>query len=113
MHGTSEHGGFYTSLSETLSPRDETKLISTQISCLLGLNVAYRLTGFKRFQQKLAEAVKTIEEKCFDPVNAGTYASYTRDWMPTSKDKMCGPNLMVGWHYEHDGTGCGWNRCNT
>ena len=37
------------------------KQISTQIMCLLGLNVAYRLTGFKRFQQKLAEAVKTID----------------------------------------------------
>ena len=64
--------------------------------CLMGLNVAYRLTGFKRFQQKLAEAVKTIEEKCFDPVNAGTYASFTRDWVPTTRDKVCGPNLMLG-----------------
>lgn len=91
-----EQGGFYTSLSEDLSPKDETKQISTQIMCFLGLNVAYRLTGFKRFQQKLADAVKTIEAKCFDPVNAGTYASFTREWVPTTKDKVCGPNLMLG-----------------
>jgi hypothetical protein len=92
----SEHGGFYTSLCENLSPQDETKQISTQIACLLGLNVAYRLTGFRRFQEKLADAVKTIEEKCFDPVNAGTYFSFTRDWVPTVREKVCGPNLMVG-----------------
>ena len=91
-----EHGGFYTSLSETLSPRDDTKQIATQITCLMGLNVAYRLTGLKRFQQRLAEAVQTIEEKCFDPDNGGVYDSFTRDWTPTVRDKICGPNLMVG-----------------
>jgi mannose/cellobiose epimerase-like protein (N-acyl-D-glucosamine 2-epimerase family) len=92
----SEHGGFYTSLSENLRPQDEAKQISTQIACLLGLNVAYRLTGFKRFQERLADAVKTIEERCFDPENAGTYFSFSRDWVPTVREKVCGPNLMVG-----------------
>ena len=91
-----DHGGFYTSLRENLLPGEETKLISTQIICLLALNVAYRLTGFTRFQQKLAEAVKTIEEKCFDPENSGVYLSFSRDWEPTVTDKICGPNLMVG-----------------
>ena len=91
-----DHGGFYTSLTENLLPREDTKLISTQISCLMVLNVAYRLTGFPRFQQKLAEAVKTIEEKSFDPANSGVYVSFTRNWEPTVKDKICGPNLMVG-----------------
>ena len=91
-----DQGGFYTTLGETLSPREEKKDIATQIGCLMALNVAYRLTGFPRFQQKLAEAVKTIEEKCFDPDNAGVYLSYTRDWVPTVRDKICGPNLLVG-----------------
>jgi hypothetical protein len=91
-----EHGGFYTSLSENLLPREKTKLISTQTSCFMALNVAYRLTGFSRFKQKLAEAVKTIEEKCFDPDNSGVYVSFRRDWEPIRTDKICGPNLMVG-----------------
>jgi hypothetical protein len=91
-----DHGGFYTSLTESLLPREETKHISTQIACLLALNVAYRLTGFTRFQRKLAEAVKTIEDKCFDPENSGVYVSFTRDWEPTLTDKICGANLMVG-----------------
>ncbi len=91
-----DHGGFYTNLSETLLPSEETKLISTQINCLMALNVAYRLTGFARFRQKLAEAVKTIEDKCFDPKNSGVYFSFSRDWKPTLTDKICGPNLMAG-----------------
>ena len=91
-----EHGGFYTSLNENLLSRDETKLISTQTSCFMAINVAYRLTGFSRFKQKLAEAVQTIEEKCFDPDNSGVYVSFGRDWEPTRTDKICGPNLMVG-----------------
>ena len=91
-----EQGGFYTSLSEDLKPQDITKHISTQINCLLALNVAYRLTGASRFQIKLAEAIKIIEDKCFDPDNAGVYLSFTRDWTPTVRDKICGPNLMAG-----------------
>jgi mannose/cellobiose epimerase-like protein (N-acyl-D-glucosamine 2-epimerase family) len=91
-----EHGGFYTSLMEDLRPADETKNISTQINCLMALNVAYRLTGFARFQEKLAEAVKVVEEKCFDPANGGAYSSFSRDWKPTATDKICNPNLMAG-----------------
>jgi mannose/cellobiose epimerase-like protein (N-acyl-D-glucosamine 2-epimerase family) len=91
-----DHGGFYTSLKENLSPAEETKLISTQVYGLLALNVAYRLTGLSRFQQRLAEATKIIEENCFDPENSGVYVSFSRDWKPTLKDKICGPNLMVG-----------------
>ena len=91
-----DQGGFYTTLRESLAPQEEKKDIATQIGCLMALNVAFRLTGFPRFQQKLAEAVKTIEEKCFDPDNAGVYLSYTRDWVPTVRDKICGPNLLVG-----------------
>jgi hypothetical protein len=91
-----DQGGFYTTLGESLAPVEEKKDIATQIGCLMALNVAFRLTGFPRFQQKLAEAVKTIEEKCFDPDNAGVYVSYTRDWVPTVRDKICGPNLLVG-----------------
>ncbi len=91
-----EHGGFCTTVSEDLRPHDTTKHISTQINCLLALNVAYRLTGASRFQKRCAEAIKTIEDKCFDSNNAGVYASFTRDWTPTSRDKICGPNLIVG-----------------
>ena len=91
-----ELGGFYTSLTDNLLPKEETKFTTTQIACLMALNVAYRLTGFMRFQQKLAEAVKTIEEKCFDSKNSGVYVSFSRDWEPIIKDKICGPNLMVG-----------------
>jgi hypothetical protein len=92
----SQHGGFYSVLNENLTPAAQTKLLSTQISCLLALNVAYRLTGFPRFQQKLAEAVQVMEEKCFDAENSGVYVSFERDWTPTVRDKICGPNLMVG-----------------
>jgi mannose/cellobiose epimerase-like protein (N-acyl-D-glucosamine 2-epimerase family) len=91
-----EQGGFYSSLSEDLRPHDTTKQISTHINCLLALNVAYRLTGASRFQKRCAEAIKTIEDKCFDPDNAGVYVSFTRDWTPTVRDKICGPNLIVG-----------------
>jgi mannose/cellobiose epimerase-like protein (N-acyl-D-glucosamine 2-epimerase family) len=91
-----DHGGFYTSLKENLEPENNTKLISTQIMCLLALNVAYRLTGFPRFQEKLAETVKTVEEKCFDPENSGVYSSFDRSWTPTLTDKICEPNLMAG-----------------
>lgn len=90
----SEHGGFYTTLTEGLSPKDTAKLFATQISCLMALNVAYRLTGFKRFQQKLAETVKIIEDCCFDPENSGVYVSFEKDWKPALRDKICGPNLM-------------------
>lgn len=90
-----EHGGFYTCLTEKLQPKYQTKLLATQISCLLALNVAYRLTGFKRYQEKLAEAVTMLEEKCFDPENSGVYISFERDWKPMMRDKICGPNLMV------------------
>jgi mannose/cellobiose epimerase-like protein (N-acyl-D-glucosamine 2-epimerase family) len=92
----SDHGGFYAKLTENLLPAEGEKLISTQIFCLLALNVAYRLTGFKRFQQKLAEEVKIVEEKCFDPENSGVYASFTRNWEPVLRDKICSPNLMAG-----------------
>jgi mannose/cellobiose epimerase-like protein (N-acyl-D-glucosamine 2-epimerase family) len=91
-----QHGGFFTSLREGLAPAKDTKQIQTQITCLLALNVAYRLTGFKRFQQKLAEAVATIEERCFDPDNGGAYLAFERDWQPAVRDKICGPNLMAG-----------------
>lgn len=91
-----DNGGFFTSLTESLQPREHKKLIATQIACLMALNVAYRLTGFKRFRQKLAETVRLIEEKCFDPVNSGVYSSFSRDWQPISRDKICGPNLMIG-----------------
>lgn len=90
-----EHGGFYTKLNESLVPKNQPKLLATQMNCLLALNVAYRLTGFKRFQQKLAEAVKVIEDKCFDPVNSGVYVSFERDWKPAQRDKICGPNMMI------------------
>ena len=90
-----DHGGFYTCLTETLQPKYRTKLISTQMSCLLALNAAYRLTGLKRFQKKLAEAMAILENKCFDPDNSGVYSSFERDWKPALRDKECGPNLMV------------------
>jgi hypothetical protein len=91
-----DHGGFYTTLTETLRPVQDAKCIDTQVTCLLALNVAYRLTGFSRFQQKLIDAVKVIEEKCFDQNNGGVFHSFTRNWEPTKRDKICGPNLMVG-----------------
>ena len=89
-------GGFYTSLSESLEPENTLKLISTQIACIMALNVAYRLSGFKRFRQKLAEETRLIEEKCFDSENSGTYASFERNWQPLLREKICGPNLMIG-----------------
>jgi mannose/cellobiose epimerase-like protein (N-acyl-D-glucosamine 2-epimerase family) len=90
----SGHGGFYTTLTESLAPKDTAKLFATQISCLMALNVAYRLTGFKRFQQRLAETVKIMEDRCFDPDNGGVYVSFEPDWKPARREKVCGPNLM-------------------
>ena len=90
-----EHGGFYTALSETLSPADRSKSLSTQMDCLMALNVAYRLTGLERFRKKLAEALRVLEDRCFDPVNSGAYVAFDRDWQPTVSDKVCGPNLAV------------------
>ena len=89
------YGGFYTTVSETLEPVDTSKRLSTQMNCLLALNVAYRLTGFERFQQKLSETLHVLENKCFDPDNSGAYVSFDRDWQPAIRDKICGPNLMV------------------
>jgi hypothetical protein len=91
-----DQGGFYTRLTESLAPAGEEKNVLTQVDCLMALNVAHRLTGAKRFQQKLAETAKVVEEKCFDPENSGVYSCFTKDWTPTSKDKICRPNLMVG-----------------
>lgn len=88
------YGGFYTSLSERLEPEDTKKLFETQVNCLLALNVGYRLTGFKRFQQKLSEAVGIIEEKCFDAEYGGVYSAFDRSWQPICRDKECGLNLM-------------------
>ncbi|MCX8044026.1 MAG: AGE family epimerase/isomerase [Desulfobacterota bacterium] len=87
-------GGFYTSLSEQLEPMDCRKKFETQMRCLLALNVGYRLTGLKRFQQKLAEAVSVIEEKCFDPEYGGVYTCFDRAWIPLEREKECGLNLM-------------------
>ncbi|MEI6126928.1 MAG: hypothetical protein WCQ99_10305, partial [Pseudomonadota bacterium] len=89
------HGGFYTKLTRSFAPREQTKLLSTQIYGLLALNVAYRLTGFRRFREKLAAAVKILEENCFDPENSGAYVSFYRDWTPALREKICGPNLMI------------------
>jgi mannose/cellobiose epimerase-like protein (N-acyl-D-glucosamine 2-epimerase family) len=91
-----DHGGFYTSLTETLSVQDDSKLFSTQVACLMALNVAHRLTGFARFQEKLSETVKVVEEKCFDSEHGGVYSAFTRNWLPEAKEKFCGPNLMAG-----------------
>jgi len=90
-----EHGGFYTSLTEDHQPANEEKSIETQITCFMALNVAYRLSGSERFQQKLAEAVKTVEDKGFDPDNGGVYSTCTRNWEPMVRDKICAPNLSI------------------
>lgn len=90
-----EHGGFYPQLTEDLQPADENKLLETQLACLMALNVACRLSGFKRYKQKISALVKIIEERCFDEQNGGVYASYARDWQPLARDKVCGPNLLV------------------
>ena len=88
------YGGFYTTLSEWLEPSDTKKLFATQVNCVLALNVGYRLTGFKRFQKKLVEAVSIIEENCFDAEHGGVYSIFDRSWLPTSRDKECGLNLI-------------------
>ncbi len=91
-----QHGGFYSRLKENLQPHDDSKQISTQIACLMALNVGCRLTGFQRFQSRLAEAVKALEDKAFDPENSGVYTSFSRAWEPKLREKICGPNLMIG-----------------
>ncbi len=91
-----QQGGFYTTLTESLTPTDETKNLSTQIASLMALNVAYRLTGFKRFREKIVAAVKIVEERCFDLQNGGAYVFFSRDWNPLSREKICGPNLLMG-----------------
>jgi len=88
------YGGFYTSLTERYEPHECTKQLQTQMSCLMALNVAYRLTGFKRFHQKISEAVEVIEQHCFDPEHGGVYALFDRDWIPRCREKECGLNLM-------------------
>ncbi len=92
----SDFGGFYSSLQESLLPADKSKLISTQTACLMALNVAYRLTGFERFRNRLTEAITTIEDKCFDTENAGIYDSFEQDWTPATTVKLCGPNITIG-----------------
>ena len=89
------HGGFYACLTEDLQPADESKLLETQLACLMALNVAFRLSGFERFKQKIIAGVKIIEDRCFDEQNGGVYASCGRDWQPRSRTKVCGPNLLV------------------
>lgn len=89
-----DRGGFYTSLTERLEPRDRAKRFATQMDCLLALNVAYRLSGFERFQKRLAEAVAVLEDRCFDAEHGGVYAAFDRDWNPVCRDKLCGLNLM-------------------
>lgn len=91
----SEYGGFYTELSETLTSFTEKKTLSTQIAALMALNVAYRLSGFQRFREKLVEAVKIVETKCFDEAHGGVYTEFSRDWCPLTKEKVCGPNLLM------------------
>lgn len=76
---------------ENLAPKDTAKLFATQISCLMALNVAYRLTGFKRFQQKLAETVKIMEDRCFDPENGGVYVPLSVIGNPHSGIKYAAP----------------------
>lgn len=90
-----QYGGFYTKLTEKLAPADNRKMLSTQVAALMALNVAYRLTGYQRFREKLTEAVRVIEDKCFDPNHGGVYTEFARDWLPLSRDKVCGPNLMM------------------
>ncbi|MCX5899008.1 MAG: NEW3 domain-containing protein, partial [Proteobacteria bacterium] len=89
------HGGFYACLTEDLQPADESKLLETQLACLMALNVAFRLSGFERFKQKIIAGVKIIEDRCFDEQNGGVYAWCGRDWQPRSRNKVCGPNLLV------------------
>jgi hypothetical protein len=88
-------GGFYTKLSADLAPADERKFLSTQLSCLMALNVAYRLSGFERFKDKIKQGVKIIEDTCFDEKNGGAYDSFSRDWKPLTREKLCGPNLLA------------------
>jgi mannose/cellobiose epimerase-like protein (N-acyl-D-glucosamine 2-epimerase family) len=90
-----EYGGFYEQLTEDLQPADGHKLLETQLTCLMALNVAFRLSGFERYKQKITALVKIIEDRCFDEQNGGVYASYARDWKPSSRDKVCSPNLLV------------------
>jgi len=90
-----EHGGFYAQISEDLQPEDTHKLLATQLACLMALNVACRLSGFERYKQKIRAAVKILEDRCFDEQNGGVYAACGRDWQPLTRDKVCGPNLLV------------------
>ena len=90
-----KQGGFYEQLTADLAPADERKLLSTQLSCLMALNVAFRLSGFDRFKEKIIQGVKIIEDKCFDEQNGGVYHSFSRDWQPLTREKVCGPNLLV------------------
>jgi len=90
-----QYGGFYTKLTEKLAPADNRKMLSTQVAALMALNVAYRLTGYQRFRDKLTAAVRVMEDKCFDQNNGGVYTEFARDWLPLSRDKVCGPNLLM------------------
>jgi hypothetical protein len=90
-----QYGGFYAKLTEDFAPFDNRKLVSTQVAALMALNVAYRLTGFKRFLDKLIEAARVVEDKCFDQDHGGVYTEFSRDWNPLSRDKVCGPNLLM------------------
>jgi hypothetical protein len=90
-----KQGGFYAQLTADLAPADERKLLSTQLSCLMALNVAFRLSGFERFKDKIIQGIKIIEDKCFDEQNGGAYNSFDRGWHPLTRDKICGPNLLV------------------
>ena len=91
-----EHGGFYAKLTEKYAPADKRKIMSAQVASLMALNVAYRLTGFPRFRAKLIDAVKVVEDKCFDQEHGGVYTEFAQDWTPLSRDKVCGPNLTLG-----------------
>jgi mannose/cellobiose epimerase-like protein (N-acyl-D-glucosamine 2-epimerase family) len=90
-----KQGGFYAQLTADLAPADERKLLSTQLSCLMALNVAFRLSGFERFKDKIIQGIKIIEDKCFDEQNGGAYNSFDRGWQPLTREKICGPNLLV------------------
>jgi len=90
-----EQGGFFSQLTEDFVPFDRNKILSTQLSCLMALNVAFRLSGFHRFKEKIVQLVKIIEDKCFDEQNGGVFHSFSPDWQPLTREKACGPNLLV------------------
>ncbi len=90
-----EQGGFFSQLTADLAPFDRNKILTTQLSCLMALNVAFRLSGFQRFKEKIVQAVKIIEDKCFDEQNGGVFHRFSPDWLPLTREKVCSPNLLV------------------